>query len=727
MVKQDILEPQIEPTPWVSSVTYPVKPTGEVRPCLDARDLNKAIIRENHKPQTVEEIAHQLAGAMVFTKADALKAFLQVHLTKESSKLLVINTHKGRYRFKQMPFGAKMSQDVFQMKMDLIMEQCPGVISIHDDIVVCGVSKEDHDANLVNLLNVAQIEGLVLNSKKLELKCPRVSFFGAEYSADGMHPCPKKIQGITEMTPPMDKQQLASFIEMVTYMGNFVPHLSHHTEPLRAMLKQEAVFAWDEMANASFQKIKDLIAKSATKPLHYYDQRKPVTVQADASQRGLGACLLQDGQPIAYASKSLTDTETRYANIERELLAIVFACQRLNTYVLGRQFTVETDHKPLEMIHQKSLASAPPRLQRMLLQLQRYDVTIRYRPGKEMLLADALSRCPSQASGEIKLDMRVDYIAFSKTWIAKLKDTTREDPILGTVYQLTQQGWPHQRRHTPRMARAYWDFRDQLSTDEGLLLMGPRIVIPSCLCEEYLQRLHQGHLSATKVQQNARQHLYWPGLDADIADYTRRCQECIHQSQPPKEPLQAHEVPQEPWERIAMDYFYMNGRLYILICDYFSKFPFLFQVKTMSFANLKDHLEELFSVEGIPDEIMSDNGPPFNGKEFSSYLTGLGIRHTTSSTNYPRSNGFIERQIQTVKRLIEKANSSRRSHQEALTGLRAQPLEDGLPSPSEILHGRSLVTRKASPVDLTAVRQSLIALQAKYTKSYDKAKRTKTQ
>ena len=197
MVKQDILESQIEPTPWVSSVTYPVKPTGEVRPCLDVRDLNKAIIRENHKPQTVEEIAHQLAGAMVFTKADALKAFLQVHLTEESSKLLVINTDKGRYRFKQMPFRAKMSQDVFQMKIDLIMERCPGVISIHDDIVVYGVSEEDHDANLVNLLNVAQIEGLVLNSKKLELKRPRVSFFGAEYSADGMHPCPKKIQGIT--------------------------------------------------------------------------------------------------------------------------------------------------------------------------------------------------------------------------------------------------------------------------------------------------------------------------------------------------------------------------------------------------------------------------------------------------------------------------------------------------------------------------------------------------
>ena len=188
-------------------MTYLVKPTGEVRPCLDARDLNKAIIWENHKPQTVEEIAHQLAGAVVFTKADALKAFLQVHLTGGSSKLLVINTHKGRYRFKRMPFGAKTSQDVFQMKMDLIMERCPGVISIHDDIVIYGTSEEDHDANLINLLNVAQVEGLVLNSKELELKRPRVSFFGAEYSVDGMHPCLKKIQGITEMTPPPHHRQ----------------------------------------------------------------------------------------------------------------------------------------------------------------------------------------------------------------------------------------------------------------------------------------------------------------------------------------------------------------------------------------------------------------------------------------------------------------------------------------------------------------------------------------
>ena len=131
-------------------------------------------------------------------------------------------------------------------------------------------------------MNICQKEGRVLNSKKLELRRERVTFFGAEYSKDGMHPDPKKIQGIVEMTAPQDKQQLQSFLGMVNYMGTFIPNLSHHTEPLRVMLKQDNVFAWDEVKTQSFQQIKSLILKANEIPLRYYDRSKPVTVQADA-------------------------------------------------------------------------------------------------------------------------------------------------------------------------------------------------------------------------------------------------------------------------------------------------------------------------------------------------------------------------------------------------------------------------------------------------------------
>ena len=439
MITGDILEPQIELTPWLNSATYPVKPTGEVRPCLDCMRLNKAIIRENHTPPMVEEIAHELAGARYFMKGDAYKAFLHVHLSKKSRELTIFgtNTH-GRLQYKRMPFGMKMSQDVFQIQMDCILEQCPGVIGIHDDVIIYGYRREDHDANLINFLNVCRMEGLCLSSKKLELRHDRVSFFGAIYSRAGVEPDPKKIQGIEGMTVPETKQQLQSFLGMVTYMGNFLPHLSHHTEPLRQLLKKDVTCYLDDQLTRYFQEIKHLLKKATSKLLGYYDRKKAVIVQADASLRGLGTCLIQDGKPIAFASKSLTGAESRYANIERELLAVIFACIRFNTYLQGHRFTVQSDHKPLEMIHLKSMHNAPPRLQRMLLQLQKYDMKIEYKPGSEMLLADALSRCPARYSQEIKLNLHVDYIAFTLAWIETLKETTCEDPVLSTVYQLVQ-------------------------------------------------------------------------------------------------------------------------------------------------------------------------------------------------------------------------------------------------------------------------------------------------
>ena len=154
LIEEEIITEQVEPTPWVSSVTFPMKPNGEVRVCLDPSNLNTAIIREHHKPMTVEEIAHKLAGATVYTKANALKALLQIHLMHKASFLTMFNSQRGWLRFLRMPFGAKMNQDVFQLWMDAILEQCPGVIGIHDDMVIFGVDQGDHDANLINLLNI---------------------------------------------------------------------------------------------------------------------------------------------------------------------------------------------------------------------------------------------------------------------------------------------------------------------------------------------------------------------------------------------------------------------------------------------------------------------------------------------------------------------------------------------------------------------------------------------
>ena len=220
-----------------------------------------------------------------------------------------------------------------------------------------------------------------------------------------------------------------------------------------------------------------------------------------------------------------------------------------------------------------------------------------------------------------------------------------------------------------------------------------------------MQRLHEGHLSSNKVRENAKEHMYWIGIDADIENYTKRCQECIKRSQTAKEPLQPHDIPEGPWRKLGMDYFYFNGNSYVLICDYFSKFPFMYKAKTF-FWSLRDHLIELFSFEGYPDEIVSDNGPPFNSKEFAKFLSGLGlglgIKHTTLSPGYPRSNGFIEQHIQMVKNMLSKSSNTQ-SFQEVLADLRTTHIGTDLPSPAEILHRRNLTTKAQAEIDINAI------------------------
>ena len=404
MVQQGIITKQAEPTPWVSSLMYPKKANGKLRICLDPKDLNKAIIHENHKAPTLEEIAHVLTGATKFSKVDSNKAFFGMHLTEEASLLTTFNTHLRRYRFLHVPFGLKMSQNIFQMRMDNIVAQCPSVLAIHDDVFIYRKHDRDHDANIINLFNVAQ-KGLIFNSKKCAIKQESIMFFGGVFSAEGYSPDLEKIQDISKMTPPQMKQELQSLIGAVNYLQTFVPHLSLNTEPLQALLKKENCFAWDKNTNTCFQKIKSQLQKALLRPLRYYGWSKPVTLQCDASLKGLGACIIQDRQPIAFASKSLMDTETHYANIERELLAIVYGCEKFHTYLYGRTFIMEMDHKLLEMISLKNLTAAPAHLQRMLLYLQQYDLVMMYWPGREMLLEDALSCLPSRTNTEIKLDL----------------------------------------------------------------------------------------------------------------------------------------------------------------------------------------------------------------------------------------------------------------------------------------------------------------------------------
>ena len=694
MVKNGIITKieEGEPTSWVNSLVYRRKPNGRLRLCLDPKDLNAAIQREHHVTPTLEEILPKLTGATVFSIVDAKCGYWNVVLDKESSYLTTFNSPFGRYRFNRMPFGLKMSQDIFQTKIDQTFEGCQGVAGIADDIVVFGKTIEDHDRNMHGMLERCQGTGLKLNPEKCFVKQEKIRFYGVVCGKEGIQPDPDKVSALKQMSPPTSRQDLQTFLGLANYMSPFIPNLSALTAPLRELLKGNYQFHLSPAHQEAYEKVKDSVSNEVT--LTYFDPRKEIILQVDASLKGLGATLIQDNKPVAFASKSLTDVETRYANIERELLAVVYGCEKFHTYLFGHRFTVHSDHKPLESIHLKHLTAAPPRLQRMLLRLQPYDLVIRYQPGKNMEISDALSRLSpeeKEAIPGLNVEVHAIYPHFSKDMLQTIRDETAVDPELNALKEMIHLGWPSTIQQVSALLKPYWSFRDELAVEDGLAMKGHRIIIPAVLQKEILTRLHSAHQGIEKTKLRARTSVYWRGLNKDIDEITKRCTICQElQPSQQKEPLISTEVPPRAWHTIGTDIFTLEGSEYIVVADYYSKYPFVRQIpggQSNSKTVIKI-MKQIFSEQGIPKVVRSDNGPHYNSQAFEAFARDFGFQHITSSPHYPRSNGFIESQVKSVKTILLKAKTQ--DPDMGLLCLRATPIDHKLPSPAELLLGRPI-------------------------------------
>ena len=539
-------------------------------------------------------------------------------------------------------------------------------------------------------MNVAAENGLVFNSTKCHIKLKSITFFGNTYSDKGVQPDNKKVSDLKAMPAPSTKKKLQEFLGFVTYLSPFIHNLADKSAPLRDLTKQDVPFMWEDHHQRCFDKLKQTVTDDST--LQYFDTSQTPVLQTDASLKGLGATLLQNGKPVAYASKSLSDTETRYACIERELLAIVFGMQRFHTYLYGRKFKVITDHKPLVMIRQKPLTRAPPRLQRMMLKLQGYQLDIEYRPGREMTLADTLSRLPNARNGEtIDLDVRVDLVKFSTDRLNNIRDATKRDSTLNQLSEIITTGWPESIKEIPNPVRAYWSYRDELSIDNGIVLKGPCVVIPGALQQEILEQLHYGHQGIEKTCLRARDTVFWNGINKDIESLVKKCSVCQeHQPMQTQETLLPHEIPNRPWEVVGTDLFYFDGSEY-LIADYYSKFPIIRKLPVeYTSKGVIDHTKQIFSEHGIPNRVISDNGPQYSSELYREFAKEWCFDHVTSSPRFPQSNGFVERQIRTVKSLLSKAKQSGTDVHMAILCLRTTPVSQHLPSPGELLTGRKL-------------------------------------
>ena len=430
-------------------------------------------------------------------------------------KYVTVNTQKGLYQYTRLPFGVASAPSIFQRTMDSLLQGIPKVCIYLDDILITGATEAEHLHNLQEVLNRLEQAGMCLKKDKCALLLPQVEYLGHQISQKGLHPTKEKVRAIVEAPAPQNITQLKSFLGMLNYYSKFLPNLSTLLAPLYKLLHKKTSWQWDEAQQEAFCKAKELLVSSPV--LVHFDPAKPLGLSCDASPYGIGAVLshkLANGteHPVAYASRSLSPAELNYAQLDKEDLAIIFSVKQ---YLLGRKFTIYSDHKPLEHLFSRSHAVPPlasARIQRWALTLDAYDYNINYKPGKDQINADLLSRLPlPEAPREVPVPadtiLLMDYLQASPITASQIKTWTDRDPVLTKLRKMLLQGW---QSTNDQALKPFQSRKDELSVQDGCILWGSRVLIPPPGRQKVIDELHAGHPGISRMKSLARSYVWWP-------------------------------------------------------------------------------------------------------------------------------------------------------------------------------------------------------------------------
>ena len=708
LVKIDALEKVTEPTEWVNSFAIVEKVIDSsnahspnhvikksIRLCIDPKDLNEALEREPYYSRTIDELISMFAGAKVFTIVDMDKGYWQVVLHPESRKLTCMAFDIGRYQFKRLPMGSKVASDIFQRMLDSVYIGLPGVTGIADDMVIFGRNEEEHDRNLILFLETTRKNGLVLNKRKLQFKKEEVSFFGHRWNSTGISPDPKKTESILKMQFPTDKENMHSFLGLVNFLNRYTPKLAELCSPLRKLILKDSHYSPGDPEHAAFDAIKAEFKKKIILP--YFDRNKETILQTDASKKGFGAVILQEEQPIYYASRALTSAEKNYQNLEREAQAAVWGMEKFHYFLYGRKFILQTDQKPLVSIFRKHMIDVSPRIQRITIRAWQYDFVPQHIPGRINVIADSLSRVTPlefQDSNAEKDILAVNFLQYSSVEERERDEVLQEtskDKELQSLKHYISTGWPAKRSQIPVSLHPYWNYRDELTVESGILMKNSKVLIPETLRQKYLIQIHQGHQGIEACRSRAREFVFRVNINNDLKEMVEKCDIC--QSQQNSTPVIQNyisEVPPHPWHTLGSDLFYFQRIDFLVVVDYFSKFLIIRKIPSSTSSAVIKELGMIFSKFGNPQILRSDNGPCYSSQEFKLFMQNWLVEHRTSSPHYPQSNGLAESMVKVSKNLIEKAVKQDLPWNRLLLDYRCTPISSEIPSPAEILFGRKL-------------------------------------
>ncbi|PFX21818.1 Uncharacterized protein K02A2.6 [Stylophora pistillata] len=490
---------------------------------------------------------------------------------------------------------------IFQQMIDKMLDGLTQTGGILDDLIVTGQNDEQHIENLHHTLKKLEECGARFKVSKCAIMQPKVEYFAFVLNREAIHSSPAKVQAVLEVCEPENRTELQSFLVLV-----------------------------------------------------HYNPKLEVQLAVDASPVGLGAVISHitangTERPIAYASRSLTKSERNYSVIEKEALAIIFGISKFQQFLYGRRFTLLTDHQPITLLFgsKKAIpAVAALRIQRWAIQLSAF----KYRRSKQNENADALSRLPCKGT-DVGLHIEEESADVNRIQVARvpinskrLREDAARDPVLSRVIHFTLYGWPDKSEVSDNL-KSYFAKRNEFTVEDGCLLRGTRVVIPAKHQETVLAELHLSHPGIVRMKALARLHVWWPALDSDIEQLVGDCETC--QKTHSKAPLTSDNRwmwPHRPWQRVHVDYcgpFF--GGFFLVVVDAKSKWLEVIPMSSTTAQATVDALRSLFAIHGLPEEIISDNGPQFIPQEFKDFLRYNHVKQILSAPYHPASNGEAER------------------------------------------------------------------------------------
>lgn len=704
-----VIQP-IENSSWATPIVPVLKSNGKLRICGDYKTTVNLGLQEFKYPlPKIDEIWDKVRNGEQYSKIDLQLAYMQFPVDEDTSKLLSWNTHRGLYAVHRLPFGITSAGSIFQKEMENLFKGMEGVQPFLDDILITGPTTQDHLQRLEEVFKKLEEVGLTVCPDKCVFFKDEVEYLGFKISKEGLRKTDSKMATITKAKKPTNITEVRAFTGLVNYYHKFLPNIAHILSPIYNLLKSNIKFHWSKECDSAFEKIKSMIASDTC--LIHFDPNLQTIITTDASDKGIAGVLSQikngEERTVACVSRTLMPAEQKMSTVEKEALAVYFTVNKFFYYLCCSKFKIRTDCRALVALygeHRSIPKMSANRLQRWAVFLSTFNYTIEHIKGKNNPVADYMSRMPletitttEEAAG------RNTYICFTEgqgSWPvnnAEVRKATQEDAELSEVIEIVKNNsWT---KKPSDELRPYYQKREELYVDHGILMWGHRLVIPKSLRAKMLSEIHTGHFGIQRCKNMARSFVYWPGIDKEIERMVKRCSECLLNRDEPPQTTDKWPETREVFERVHIDFLQLRTTMCLILVDSFSKWIEVIPMRTTTAAETEEKLRQIFATFGLPKNVISDNGPQLVSARLEQFFRKNGITHTTSPPFHPASNGAAERQVRTFKNKLKTALIDPRNKETSLATLISRFLityrntKNPSKSPAEIVFNRQLRTR----------------------------------